>query len=632
MIPGNLLRTPRSCQKPALILNKPSNTASVPAKISHANGPAKPSQKSRSRRRRKQETRKSSRSLLTGSDTGFAQFLRDHSSSAHQRVTAGGRIVPMLNQQLEQDVDHLRENRSSDTLFNSSDYDDHQHHSLPGLGGTLRNPAQGSSTERDFLSHVAQPFNQFAVSLPWSNSDPTQLVQGVMTDPGEPIPVTCLLPSTPDCQTPLNILNLHIMYAVCGYPFRPQAFEMSMHWLVFHNSWNIQDMIGLRYTLGNYWKCVNDTLSLVNQSIAQTDITPPDLSYFRALYLRMRWNVYTWQHTVGDTIRAGQPSYRDQFDTDESEWGEEDTTRACGDGTRNEDRAEYHHNITQNGRDSSADVQYLGECQRATKAKIAVVIRTDTRVASDPSNQAQSSGRVGKDSRQRAIFSSHLRGHSEPDFCPSSSYSEVRAIGGNPSKVTPNDGSDVSIPSIIEATAVNIETANGTNADAIAPPEKCKSITTVRGAKNGLVVSHGLDCEQHESVGLMRAFAKCMKPQATRQNGNFHGVVLPPSWNEVDVLYHSGSTTSYTGYSTQKPPEPTPEAIRSDTDKSVQNYSRIYNSLIAVIGHLTPRKNQAPRLQEADANAAVAKKSSLGSGNANTSIFCRGKHKQVAKT
>lgn len=39
--------------------------------------------------------------IFTPSEAGFAQFLKEHSSPRHQRVTAGGRIVPMLRSEID---------------------------------------------------------------------------------------------------------------------------------------------------------------------------------------------------------------------------------------------------------------------------------------------------------------------------------------------------------------------------------------------------------------------------------------------------------------------------------------------------------------------------------------------------
>ncbi|CAG8909266.1 unnamed protein product [Penicillium egyptiacum] len=85
-------RPDRSKKKPILSENPRNRPTREPVRSSRPNkNPASKASKTRPTR----NSKKSFEPVFSTSDAGFAQFLKKHTSPKHQRVTAGGRIVPM---------------------------------------------------------------------------------------------------------------------------------------------------------------------------------------------------------------------------------------------------------------------------------------------------------------------------------------------------------------------------------------------------------------------------------------------------------------------------------------------------------------------------------------------------------
>ncbi|KAJ5832344.1 hypothetical protein N7474_000655 [Penicillium riverlandense] len=91
--PGGLLG-PKQSKKPVLSESPSNQSSGKAAKSSRPHQTATPESKPR-RRPKAADKKPSSKTALVATDAGFARFLREHSSPRHQRVTAGGRIVPM---------------------------------------------------------------------------------------------------------------------------------------------------------------------------------------------------------------------------------------------------------------------------------------------------------------------------------------------------------------------------------------------------------------------------------------------------------------------------------------------------------------------------------------------------------
>ena len=96
---GQLLR-PRQANKPFLLEASPNSiakeTACTSSQLKSARPTKGPVQKIKSHRRPSPTIEANSQPLSSSSKAaGFARFLQEHSSPQHQRVTAGGRIVPV---------------------------------------------------------------------------------------------------------------------------------------------------------------------------------------------------------------------------------------------------------------------------------------------------------------------------------------------------------------------------------------------------------------------------------------------------------------------------------------------------------------------------------------------------------
>ncbi|KAJ5747380.1 uncharacterized protein N7511_009076 [Penicillium nucicola] len=83
--------------KPGLSENRPNRSNNDAANVlTKSSAKLKAKLRSRAAQGSKNKPSVLSNPSLTTTDTGFAQFLQKHSSPTHQRVTAGGKIVPMM--------------------------------------------------------------------------------------------------------------------------------------------------------------------------------------------------------------------------------------------------------------------------------------------------------------------------------------------------------------------------------------------------------------------------------------------------------------------------------------------------------------------------------------------------------
>ncbi|KAJ6144569.1 hypothetical protein N7470_008464 [Penicillium chermesinum] len=366
---GKLLRFPGSCKKPTLAPDKSSNTAGALVNESQSQRPVK-TQKHRSRRRPKPTTRKTPQSLLANSDTGFAQFLREHTTSQHQRVTAGGQIVPMSNEQSEQrehprlndeqpdvmpaarpqwrfgdfdtggepreivelqrEIDALRRRGRANVELTAGDPDNSMLGEPHDPSPTDRELSPESLEYRNLRSLLRHPRPRIPYAWECPGFEFAQVVRGYFTtdDPYGEIEWEWeyILRQEIDFHTPPDHLSMHLDRASSGESFSPRGFRMSLNWAVLHYSLSVEGLIELRMHLNTLWEDFSFLLSQITQHIASVEVPASELYEFRRMYIRLREEVSQWMYRAGDMIRYVDPLYSDQYDTD-TEWEEEGVSR-----------------------------------------------------------------------------------------------------------------------------------------------------------------------------------------------------------------------------------------------------------------------------------------------------------------
>ena len=587
MSTGKLLRSSRNSNHAALAQDKSSNTVMSPTQKSQASRSTKPSfQKSRNRRRPKPATQRDSRFLTNGSNTGFVRFLQKHSSSKHQRVTAGGRIVPMTNQTSQQQGDVSQEDhRPSPVLLNQtvncgpwqdfeldSDYAKTQFDSLPIHQPTVQNHGQGplfsfeAPVECHWVPHVPQHLSCFP--LPWQSTDQSEVVLGFFSDPGDyQLPLAWYLPVDPGFETPIYALRLQINSAASGYSFRPQGFEKSMYYLILHNSWNVGDLIQLRTDLAQYWTMFTGTIDSINHRIAETDCTHEEHALFRLMYYQMRWNVGMWQHVVGSMIRSQLPLYHDEHDTSASEWG--DATNVLHSGSEDDDLSQ-HHQGEFNGEagNGCAGVQSFNDVNCKENSEFLDVFRKRVRIVSETLHQSHSSHdkQIDSESAPRLCEQRTSRSNSPTpekgfvkDEASNSPIKENQDDSTATDKINVTDAEITCSESVITVVS---QGAQGEN----------ESITTIPSATklNSWCLSTVLKYMKTHATGLTNSLRNGTPPIGTRDG--------------IEVLYDPSSGASYlqeTRSSTQQ--SAAINTTKTTAEGSANNFQRIHDSLVAVL-------------------------------------------------
>ncbi|KAJ5620444.1 hypothetical protein N7510_004428 [Penicillium lagena] len=185
----------------SVLSESPSNQSSgKAAKSSRPHQTATPKPKTRCRPRAN-DKKSSSKTTLGATDAGFARFLLEHSSPRHQRVTAGGKIVPMQPNNIPTHDHNLSENwqgQTSTTTESAGEHTQVRHNTSQHGNPFQRAGVTEHGSQLEYLGPYAPEFAPMqAQILPPLTLSTTALVQSpiIVSSQTQTLPQTALTPS-----------------------------------------------------------------------------------------------------------------------------------------------------------------------------------------------------------------------------------------------------------------------------------------------------------------------------------------------------------------------------------------------------------------------------------------------------
>ncbi|GFF41109.1 hypothetical protein IFM46972_06432 [Aspergillus udagawae] len=169
---------------------------------------------------------------LAQADVGFARFLKEHTSPKHQRVTAGGRIVPMDSQGPAPQMKLVAIDQTKD---------DRGTFSTPTIGKGRSKAKDKRARSEDICLHAIadssspQPQGILATHARLSSITPVALGPSMISHPNAAFPLMSqqYFQFEPQFQEPhASALQNYAMYGLAGYPF---AFSPSLQGLSASN-------------------------------------------------------------------------------------------------------------------------------------------------------------------------------------------------------------------------------------------------------------------------------------------------------------------------------------------------------------------------------------------------------------